>query len=106
MAKPDSRRGLALTERGWRECGNHHVLRLRLRRELLDGLEPDLRDVIPVRLQQVWADAHLRRDIRHRQQVSLTRDLEVRGERDSHEPASFQAAANWASVSWRQRSVG
>jgi len=51
-------------------------------------------------------DAHLGGDFGHRQQVSLARDLEVRRERDSHEPASFQAAASWARVSWRHRSVG
>ena len=104
VAQPDRGRRLAFAERRRGDRRDNDVLRLRPAFQLVDGVQPDLRDVMAVRLQQVLADAHTGGDLGHREQARAASDLEVG--RKSHcqvvllmpraaWPASPGASARW-----------
>ena len=59
LAEADCRGGLAFAERSRSDRRDYHVLGLGAIRQLLDGLEADLGDIVAVVLEEVWADAHL-----------------------------------------------
>ena len=81
LAQAHGRRGLALAERGGRDGGDDDVAGPGSVGELLDRLEPDLRDRVPVRLEEVRTDAHLVGDVRQRLERGGLGDLEIRRER-------------------------
>ena len=98
VAQAHGRRRLALAERSRRDGGHDHVLRAGLAAQRLDGVELDLRDIVPVRLEQVRIDAHLARDLGHGQQTRLTRDLQVGRKLNLHPstPIGFPRASRGA----------
>ena len=87
IAQADRRRRLAFAERCGRDSGDDDVLRARLAAQLLDRVELDLRDIVPIGLEQVRVDAHLARDLGHRQQSRFARDLEVGRKLNLHPPS-------------------
>src|SRR5258708_5515642 len=84
VAEAHGGRRLALAERRGRDGRNHDVLRLRPRAQLVDRRELDLGDVVAIGLEQVRADAHPGRDLRHRQEPRPARDVEVARKRHRH----------------------
>src|SRR5256885_1111840 len=77
IAQADRRRRLAFAKRCRRNGRDDDVLRLRAVLQLIDRLELDLGDVVAVRLEQVRADAHSGRDVRHRLEPCPARDVQV-----------------------------
>ena len=74
-AETDRRGGLALAERRRRDRRDDDVLGLGAVGELVDGLQPDLGQLVAVRLEQMRADPHLRGDLGERQQRGCPGDL-------------------------------
>ena len=89
-AETDRRRGLALAERRRRDRGDHDVLGLRSVGELVDRLEPDLGQLVAVRLEQMGPDAHLRGDLGERRKRAGAGDVEVGWKRHWLTPLSVQ----------------
>src|SRR5207248_406913 len=65
VAQADSGRGLAFAQRRGGDGGDDHVLGPGPVTQLVDRGQLDLRDVVPVGLEQVRADAHLGGDVLH-----------------------------------------
>ena len=89
-AETDGRGGLALAERRGGDGRDHDVLGLRPIGELVDRLEPDLGQVVAVRLEQVRADAHLRGDVGERRKLAGAGDFEVGWKRHWLTPLSVR----------------
>ena len=84
LSQPDRGGRLAFAEWRRRDRRHDHILRLRSPRERFDGFELDLGHVVPVRLQQIWCDAHPLRYLRHRHELCLPGDLKVGRKRHRH----------------------
>ena len=76
LTEPERGGRLALAEGRGRDGGHHHVAGPGPLRQRLDGVEPDLGDVLAVGLEQRLGDAGVGGDLAYRFERGLPRDLE------------------------------
>ena len=88
LPQADGRGCLALSQRRRGDRGDDNVFGLGPVLELVDRVELDLRHVMAVRLEQVRPDPHPGRDLGHRQQSRLARDLEISRKLNLHHTTS------------------
>ena len=70
-------RGLTFAEWCWRDCSDYYILCLRAIFQFFDRFETDFGKVCAVRLEQVFADTHLLRNVLKWKWFSGTRDFEI-----------------------------
>ena len=90
LAETDGGGRLALAERRRRDRRDDDVLGQRAVGELVDRLQPDLRQARPVRLQQVLTDAELGGDLGQWLVARLAGDVQVRWQSPGHRRSTIR----------------